>query len=70
MKTKKLVNQLDEYNPITVPYDVWRFVGSKELDVMGNQACLSVTSDFGTKEQLRNALDWYVDQLGGKVKWE
>lgn len=34
----------------------------------GDQA--SFGKDFGSLQELRTAIQWYVDQLGGTVKWE
>ena len=72
MKPKeiKLKDQLKLQSDIEVPFEVWRFMGpqSKLILVRGDEASLG--EDFGTKEQLQKALEFYVDQLGGKVKWE
>lgn len=66
----KVKDQLKLQKDIEVPYNVWRFFGqqSKIITVAGNQA--SFGEDYGTQEELRNAIEFYVDQLGGKVKWE
>lgn len=69
MKTIK--QTLDEApEDITVPYNVWRFFGSskKTVDFAGDQASLG--EDFGTLGELRDAVKWYVEQLGGTVKWK
>jgi hypothetical protein len=66
----KVVDQLKLQKDIEVPYNVWRFFRSesKEILVRGNEA--SFGEDFGTKEELRKAIEFYVDQLGGKVTWK
>lgn len=66
----KLKDRLSEYKDIEVPYHVWVVFGeqSKKILTAGEQASLG--EDFKTLGELRKALDWYVDQLGGKVKWE
>lgn len=66
----KLKKRLVKYKPIEVPYNVWRFIGSnsKYINEAGNAASLG--EDYGTIYELRNAIEWYVDQLGGKVKWD
>jgi hypothetical protein len=66
---KKLKEQLKLQNDIQVPFDVWRFFGinSKNIMVAGDQASLG--EDFGKIEELRKAIEFYVDQLGGTVKW-
>jgi len=65
----KLHKQLRKYEPIEVPYKVWACFGpqSKTIDVAGNQASLG--EDYVDLEQLREAIEWYVDQLGGEVEW-
>lgn len=69
-RKKKIVDIVDSYPEIEVPYDVWRFFGRqcKFVSFAGDQA--SFGEDYGAKEELRQCLDWYVDQLGGKVKWK
>jgi hypothetical protein len=66
----KLVEQLKLQEDIGVPFNVWRFFGteSKVILIRGDQA--SFGEDFGTKEELRNAIEFYVEQLGGKVSWK
>ena len=68
---KKLAEQLKLQQDIEVPYNVWRFFGTKDVTgtvrIAGDQACFG--EDYGTQEELRKAVEWYVDQLGGKVKW-
>jgi hypothetical protein len=70
MKEKKLVEQLKLQKNIEVPYNVWRFFGnnSKIITLAGNQA--SFGEDYGNLEELRKVIEFYVDQLGGKVNWE
>jgi hypothetical protein len=69
---KKLAEQLKLQSDIPVPYNVWRMFGEKSkngtITVAGNQA--SFGEDYGTKEELRSAIEWYAEQLGGKIKWE
>lgn len=66
----KLKEQLKLQSDIEVPFEVWRFLGgqSKKILVRGDEASLG--EDFGNREQLRKALEFYIDQLGGKVEWE
>jgi hypothetical protein len=66
----KLVEQLKLQEDVKVPYNVWRFFGinSQVILVRGNEA--SFGEDFGTKEELRKAIEFYVEQLGGKVTWK
>jgi hypothetical protein len=66
---QKLKEQLKLQKDIEVPYHVWRFLGSqsKVILVAGDRASLG--EDFGKVEELRKAIEFYVDQLGGTVKW-
>lgn len=66
----KLKEQLKLQKDIEVPFDVWRMFGKncKVISMSGDQASLG--EDFGSLQELRTAIQWYVDQLGGTVKWE
>jgi hypothetical protein len=68
----KLKDQLKLQYDIEAPYDVWRFFGTKTqngtVTIAGNQA--SFGEDYGTLPELRAAIEWYADQLGGKITWE
>ena len=68
----KVKDQLRLQHDIEVPYNVWRMFGTKEktgtITLSGNQACFG--EDYGTLPELRAAIEWYADQLGGKINWE
>ncbi len=66
----KLKEQLKLQKNIEVPYHVWRMFGQncKLILMAGDQA--SFGEDFGSLQELRSAIQWYVEELGGKVKWE
>ena len=66
----KVKDQLRLQKDIEVPYNVWRFFSpqSKIITLSADQA--SFGEDYGTEQELRTAIEFYVDQLGGKVKWE
>jgi hypothetical protein len=67
----KLKEQLELQSDIEVPWSVWRLFGSencKYISIRGDQA--SFGEDYGSKEELRAAIAWYVEQLGGKVEWD
>jgi len=55
---------------IEVPFEVWSLFGhqQKHIDFYGDLICLG--EDSASLDKARKALAWYVDQLGGKVKWE
>jgi hypothetical protein len=65
----KVIEQVKLQKDIEVPFDVWRMFGGecKLIKVAGGQA--SFGSDYGTVEELREAVKFYVEQLGGTVKW-
>lgn len=68
---KKITEQLKLQENIEVPWHVWRMFGNcaKRISLHGNQASLTNEGDFGNQEELRKAIEFYVDQLGGTVKW-
>ncbi len=65
----KIIEQLELYKDIEVPYHVWRMFGEqcKLISLAGSQASLG--EDYGTTQELRRAIEFYVEQLGGTVKW-
>jgi len=66
----KIKDQLKLQHNIEVPYEVWTIFGEKSKEVLMSGSQASLGEDFKSLEQLRVAIEWYVDQLGGKVKWE
>jgi hypothetical protein len=58
-----------EISEVEVPWRVWTKFGenSKKVFIHGDQLCLG--EDYGNLEEVRSAIAWYVEQLGGKVKW-
>lgn len=66
----KIKEQLKLQKNIEVPFEVWRMFGKncKVVTIAGDQASLG--EDYGSLQELRSAVQWYVDQLDGKVKWE
>lgn len=67
----KKIRAIDEIKnrDIKVPWHVGRFVGFT-IWVHGENASLHDNGDSGTVGDIRTALEWYVDQFGGKVEWE
>jgi hypothetical protein len=55
---------------VSVPYHVWHLFGTpqKELSIFGDDVCLG--EDYGSLAEAREAIEWYANQLGGKIKWE
>ncbi|MBV6514199.1 MAG: hypothetical protein FMNOHCHN_03789 [Ignavibacteriaceae bacterium] len=69
-KNKKMYEILRESTAVQVPYYAWtKMGGSKQLEVFGNQTALSPEADYATVEEVRKALEWYIDQFGGTVTW-
>jgi len=68
----KLKDKLEENNKIEVPWNVWTKFGEqcKHIEMTGKHAFLSTNADSGSLQELRDAVEWYAEQLGGKVKWE
>lgn len=55
---------------IKFPWHVGRYFAdnSRQIDFSGEE--LSFGEDYGTLDQVRTAVEWLVDQLGGTVKWK
>ena len=68
----KIKDQIKLQKPIQVPYHVWTAFGTKAkvILLMGDQFSLAEEADYVNIEKARKAIEWYADQLGGKVKWE
>lgn len=67
---KKLHKRLEEYRPIEVPYHVWTVFGNESKFILVSGDTASLGEDYKTLAELRKAIEWYADQLGGKIKWE
>lgn len=67
----KIIEQVKLQKDIEVPWHAWRIFGeqAKKITVMGKQVSLTNNGDYGTVEELRRAMEFYVEQLGGTVKW-
>lgn len=61
---------VSKYSTQEVPFQVWRMFGDsqKTIQLLGEDICLG--EDYGSLEACREALEWYVDQLGGTVSWK
>jgi hypothetical protein len=68
----KIKEQLELQKDIEVPWHVWTKFGNcaKKVSLHGNQVSLTNEADFANLEELRRAIEWYADQLGGKIKWD
>lgn len=63
MSDKKAHELMDSFD-IEVPWEVYRFFGNKTLSIYGDQAAITDSGDYGTLEELRKAIMWYVEQFG------
>lgn len=54
---------------VDVPFHVYRIIGDKRISVLGDQVELGFDHDFVSLTEARAAVEWYVQQLGGTVKW-
>lgn len=54
---------------VIAPYHVWSKFGHQQkiVTISGSDICLG--EDYATLSEARAAVAWYVEQLGGKVKW-
>jgi hypothetical protein len=69
-KEKIIKDRLLECHEIDVPFNVYRFFNSSsKIYLMGNVAILSKDGDSGSLSELQEAIEWYVKQLGGSIKW-
>lgn len=56
---------------ISIPWQVNRFLDlDGKLSVSEDHTTLSKDGDYGTLENMRNAVEWLANQFVGKVKWE
>lgn len=67
----KIIEQVKLQEDIKVPWHVWTKFGesAKHVTIMGKQVSLTSEGDFGSIDEIREAIEFYVDQLGGTVKW-
>lgn len=77
MSKKKVKTALEKHliaqanSTVEVPFDVWRMFGNetgRSIELLGEQ--ISLGEDYGSLEECRNAIAWYVEQLGGTVEWK
>lgn len=67
MKIHEIVEQTPKH--LEVPYYVWVCFGEQTKSVLFAGKDVSLGEDFKPVLDLQMAVEWYVDQLGGKVKW-
>lgn len=71
MNALERAKEIDKINVVEVPYFAWHLFSSqcKKIDIHCSER-ISLGEDFDNIEAIRKALDWYVEQFGGKVKWK
>ena len=77
MSSKKSATIIEKFRAIEkigteveVPFHVHRIVGGKQMSIVGNQICIGNNDcDYASLTEAREALEWYVNQLGGNVQW-
>jgi len=73
MKQKTFVDKFNAIQKIgakhEVPWEHARFLDTKYFDVSGADISISNAGDFGSIQQVRAAVGYVVNQLGGTVKW-
>ena len=69
---QKIHEQVLLQKDLETPAPVWKAFGSgaKKVLLSGSQASLHDDGDYMTVPELREAIEWYVDQLGGEVVWK
>ena len=69
MKVIENFKKIKELYKIEVPYEVWTtfYENKKEVYIYGDQ--IDLGCDFKSLEECRDSVAWFVDQLGGTVKW-
>lgn len=69
-KKPKTISELLSAAPVPpeIPYGVWNRLGDKNISIFGDQVSFG-DGDYGSLEEMRHAVSWYVHQFGGKVTW-
>lgn len=54
---------------VEVPFKIWSMFGQQQkfISILGND--ISLGEDYGDLKAARTAIEFYVTQLGGTVKW-
>ncbi len=69
MTIAERVEKIHELEKIETPWNVNCAFGKGSLTLFGSQICFSNDGDYLDLNQAREVIQWYVLQLGGKVKW-
>jgi hypothetical protein len=69
-KSLKLKDKMKD-NVIDVPWHVWTVFGEEAKTIfIGDDSASLGSGDYKTLKELRTAMEWYVDHLGGKIVWD
>lgn len=70
-KSIRAVDVLVTQPDIDIPWKVYTVVSDSEIQIsiLGDQLFIG-GGDYVKLDEARNAIEWFVDQLGGKVKWD
>jgi len=73
MKKKglKAVDILITQPDIDIPWEVYAVISDSKIQITfaGNQLSIG-GGDYVELNEARDAIEWFVDQLGGKVRWD
>lgn len=68
MTIKQRLQKIDDLQSVKTPWHVMRLFGQVQL--WGPQISFEQgNSDFVELEEAKQALEWLVEQLGGRVNW-
>jgi hypothetical protein len=71
MSVIEKAKQIDTLNVVEVPYRVWVLFGDQcKTILLSGSNQISLGEDYKSVDDIRKALDWYVEQFDGKVKWK
>jgi len=70
-KPIRAVDILDTQPDIAIPWEVYTVISDSRIQITfaGNQLSIG-GGDYVELYEARSAIEWFVDQLGGKVKWD
>jgi hypothetical protein len=75
-KNKKPQTAIEKYNAIQAigtlvdaPFHVWTKFSERQRTISIVGTDISLGEDYCSIDQARDAIEWYVNQLGGKVEW-
>ncbi len=67
LRKYKAIQKIGTTVEVPWPHSHLLFEGRRKLDIYGDQ--ISLGEDHASVEECQAAITWFVEQLGGKVKW-